>query len=101
MNKLAVFALSPAIWGAAFVLFVSVTRDNLAKDVGMVGFVVGVELTLSLVGFVLALAQLPIMAFALFRGWLKVAGIAALGLAIWIAAWLVGMALAPSMLYVT
>ena len=101
MNKLAVFALSPAIWGAAFALVVFVTRDNLAKDVGMVGFVVGVELTLSLVGFVLALAQLPIMAYALFRGWVQVAGIAALGLAIWIAAWLGGMALAPSMLYVT
>ena len=87
MSRLDALAISPAVWGAAFALFVLLTRNTLATDVGMVGFVVGVELFLTLGGFLLTIARL--------------ATLAALGVVLWVVFWFCGMALTPSMVYVT
>ncbi|RLJ41644.1 hypothetical protein BCF46_2610 [Litoreibacter meonggei] len=101
MSRLAALAISPAVWGLAFAVFVLVTRNTLATDVGMVGFVVGVELFLTLGGFLLAIAQLPLMIVAVSKGRKRLAGLSALGGVLWVAFWLWGIALTPSMIYVT
>ena len=101
MSRLEVLAISPAAWGVAFAVFVLATRSTLATDVGLVGVVVGVELFLTLGGFLLAIAQLPLMVVAVSQGRKRLAGMAALGMVLWVAFWLCGMALAPSMIYVT
>ncbi|SHE71216.1 hypothetical protein SAMN05444273_102342 [Litoreibacter ascidiaceicola] len=101
MSRLDALAISPAVWGAAFALFVLLTRNTLATDVGMVGFVVGVELFLTLGGFLLTIAQLPLLIFAVSKGRKQLACLAALGVVLWVVFWLCGMALTPSMVYVT
>lgn len=82
-------------------MFVLATRHTWATDVGMVGFVVGVELFLTLAGFLLAMAQVPLMIYALARGRMRLAALAGLGCGLWVIGWFIGMALTPSMVYVT
>lgn len=101
MSKGAAFAISPAIWGIGFALFVFATRNTLATHVDTVVLVVSVELVLMLVGFVLAVGQVPFMAWALAKGFPRLAGLSAIGIILWVLGFFLGMGLGPAVVYVT
>lgn len=101
MPRIYLIPCAPVLLGLLFILWVAMTRNSWAQDTSTTQIVVMVELLLLLIGMVAVLCQLPLFIYALVKSRLKLAGVTALGIVLWITFFLVGMGLGPAMVWVT